>query len=55
MNRAVPSLDTALAVMLVALVGALFLVLAAASFLVGFAIGKFAVGPMLLAALGVPS
>jgi len=46
MNRAVPSLDAALSLMLLGLFGSLALLLLAASFLAGFAVGKFAVWPI---------
>ena len=46
MNRATPSLDAALSLMLLGLFGSLALLLLAASFLAGFAIGKFAVLPI---------
>ena len=47
MNRAMPSLDTALSLMLLGLFGSLALLLLAASFLAGFAVGKFAVWPLI--------
>ena len=49
MNRATPSLDAALSLMLLGLFGAFgafALCLLAASFLAGFAVGKFAVWPI---------
>lgn len=46
MNRPVPSLDAALSLMLLGLLGAFALCLLAASFLAGFAVGKFAVLPI---------
>ena len=47
MNRAMPSLDAALSLMLIGLFGSLALLLLAASFLAGFAVGKFAVWPLI--------
>ncbi len=47
MNRAAPSLDAALSLMLLGLFGFAALLLLAASFLAGFAIGKFAVWPLI--------
>ena len=47
MNRAMPSLDAALSLMLLGLFGSLALLLLAASFLAGFAIGKFALWPLI--------
>jgi len=47
MNSAMPSLDAALSLMLLGLFGSLALLLLAASFLAGFAIGKFAVWPLI--------
>ena len=47
MNRAVPSLDAALSAMLLGLFGTSALLLLAASFLAGFAVGKFAVWPLI--------
>ena len=47
MNRATPSLDAALSAMLLGLFGSLALLLLAASFLAGFAVGKFAVWPLI--------
>ena len=47
MNRAVPSLDAALSLMLLGLFGTAALCLLAASFLAGFAVGKFAVWPLI--------
>ena len=47
MNRAMPSLDAALSAMLLGLFGSLALLLLAASFLAGFAVGKFAVWPLI--------
>ena len=46
MNRAMPSLDAALSMMLLGLFGAFALLLLAASFLAGFALGKFALWPI---------
>ena len=46
MNRTSPTLDTALSAMLLGLFGSLALLLLAASFLAGFAVGKFAVWPI---------
>ena len=46
MNRAVPTLDAALSLMLLGLFVSLALLLLAASFLAGFAVGKFAVWPI---------
>ena len=46
MNRAVPSLDAALSLMLLGLFGTAALCLLAASFLAGFALGKYAVWPI---------
>ena len=46
MNRATPSLDAALSAMLLGLLGAFALCLLAASFLAGFALGKYAVWPI---------
>ena len=46
MNRATPSLDAALSLMLLGLFWSLALLLLAASFLAGFAVGKFAVLPI---------
>ena len=46
MNRATPSLDAALSAMLLGLFGAFALCLLATSFLAGFAVGKFAVWPI---------
>lgn len=46
MNRATPSLDAALSLMLLGLFGTAALCLLAASFLAGFAVGKFAVWPI---------
>ena len=46
MNRAMPSLDAALSLMLLGLFCSLALLLLAASFLAGFAVGKFAVWPI---------
>lgn len=46
MNRAMPSLDVALSMMLLGLFGTAALCLLAASFLAGFAVGKFAVWPI---------
>lgn len=47
MNRAMPSLDAALSLMLLGLFGSLALLLLAASFLAGFAVGKFALWPLI--------
>ena len=47
MNRAMPTLDAALSLMLLGLFGSLALLLLAASFLAGFAVGKFAVWPLI--------
>ena len=46
MNRAMPSLDAALSLMLLGLFGTAALCLLAASFLAGFALGKFALWPI---------
>ena len=46
-NRATPSFDAALSLMLLGLFGSLALLLLAASFLAGFAVGKFAVWPLI--------
>lgn len=46
MNRATPSLDAALSLMLLGLFGTAALLLLAASFLAGFAVGKVAVLPI---------
>ena len=46
MNRATPSLDAALSAMLLGLFGFAALCLLAASFLAGFALGKYAVWPI---------
>lgn len=46
MNRATPALDAALSAMLLGLLGAFALCLLAASFLAGFAVGKFALWPI---------
>lgn len=46
MNRTVPSLDAALSLMLLGLFGTAALCLLATCFLAGFAVGKFAVWPI---------
>lgn len=46
-NRATPSLDAALSLMLLGLFGTAALLLLVASFLAGFAVGKFALWPLI--------